>query len=802
MSLRRRLAVVATVTALAAGVFAGVSSTPPHGGELGPSLLADQDRGVVVPQRLAAAARSPRVRVRLAAVRLLASVADPSRAVRLGPFTRDRAVAVRRAAMVAAGRMGVAAGRWIRRGLRDRDGGVRAAAVWAAAQLGDGAPARLRRLAMRDRDPRVEEALAAELWRLPEAWRPPIARRLLAARSPRVLRSLAAGLGRTGGFHPELRRLAGHGGARTRALALLGLAKGQGEAGDRRVVAAALSGPDPRVRAAALAVLARRPEWHLGKAEGESVLALLEDPEPHVRVMALRALGRHLEVDVGARLQRVADGPDPWPAAEALEAMVRRGDRAADARLTLWATATPRWRREAAARCLGLAGDGRSSLRERVLRDPEPAVRLAWLEGATERGTPDRHLLQGLLEDPDPAVRSAVLEAMGGSRPLPVPRLLALARRWRSDSMPDARATALVQALRRAEGAAARRGILRLAMSDPAPLVGTLVANAARELGLAVHLPPREGRGEDVSRDLREWAGVPRALDVVTVRGTLRLRLEPELAPLTCRRIWDLAAAGFYDGLTFHRVVPDFVVQGGDPRGDGWGSGGLLLPDEPSLSAFAPGAVGIATSGPNTGGCQFFATLLDAPHLVGHYTRFAHVEAGAEVLPRIRRWDTIRRVVCRVGENLPPLTPVLVGPLEPERILAVPGWRGEYEAYTPDTAAIERLRSALRRGATLRVVVVLGSWCSDSRREVPHLLRIAGEAGAGSTLQIQLEGVDRTLVVEDPAWDPAILPGQRPRAVPTIVVLGPAGEELARVVETPTEPLELTLARAAEEVIP
>ena len=90
----------------------------------------------------------------------------------------------------------------------------------------------------------------------------------------------------------------------------------------------------------------------------------------------------------------------------------------------------------------------------------------------------------------------------------------------------------------------------------------------------------------------------PRWLDVVTDRGTFRISLDLGTAPITAREIWDLAEEGFYDDLSFHRVVPNFVIQGGDPRGDGWGGPGFVIPDEPSLVPFDSWRVGIATSGP------------------------------------------------------------------------------------------------------------------------------------------------------------------------------------------------------------
>ncbi len=147
----------------------------------------------------------------------------------------------------------------------------------------------------------------------------------------------------------------------------------------------------------------------------------------------------------------------------------------------------------------------------------------------------------------------------------------------------------------------------------------------------------------------------PRELEIVTDRGSIRVRLDLETAPITTREISELAVDGFYDGLTFHRVVPNFVVQGGDPRGDGWGGPGFVLPDEPSLRPFDSWRVGIATSGPETGSCQFFFTLLPADHLTGHYTNFGEVIAGREVLTSIQVGDRIRSI--RAVSAAPPPTP-------------------------------------------------------------------------------------------------------------------------------------------------
>ena len=101
-----------------------------------------------------------------------------------------------------------------------------------------------------------------------------------------------------------------------------------------------------------------------------------------------------------------------------------------------------------------------------------------------------------------------------------------------------------------------------------------------------------------------------------------------------------LVRNGFYDGLTFHRVVPDFVVQGGDPTGTGWGGPGYTIRSEWSPRPYVRGTVGIAHSGKDTGGCQWFVTLSEQPHLVGRYTVFGEVTRGMDVFDLMQPGDT------------------------------------------------------------------------------------------------------------------------------------------------------------------
>ena len=140
----------------------------------------------------------------------------------------------------------------------------------------------------------------------------------------------------------------------------------------------------------------------------------------------------------------------------------------------------------------------------------------------------------------------------------------------------------------------------------------------------------------------------PRMLSIVTSVGELRVELHTAQgeAPLTSAALVALARRGFYDGLIWHRVVPDFVVQGGDPRGDGDGGPGWALPDEHTPARFLRGTMGIATNGPGTesGGSQIFFCHSAQPHLDGRYTVAGELRSGEKVLDALQAGDEILSV--------------------------------------------------------------------------------------------------------------------------------------------------------------
>ena len=134
-----------------------------------------------------------------------------------------------------------------------------------------------------------------------------------------------------------------------------------------------------------------------------------------------------------------------------------------------------------------------------------------------------------------------------------------------------------------------------------------------------------------------------------TDRGTIELELNVIDAPVTADNFAGLVQRGFYDGLTFHRVVPNYIVQGGDPRHDTEGGPGYTLRDELNQVPFLRGTVGMARDWADTGGSQFFITLSPQPHLDGRYTAFAKVVAGMDVVDQLRQGDEISRVLVWDG---------------------------------------------------------------------------------------------------------------------------------------------------------
>jgi cyclophilin family peptidyl-prolyl cis-trans isomerase len=387
------------------------------------------------------------------------------------------------------------------------------------------------------------------------------------------------------------------------------------------------------------------------------VTALLSDPDPGVRreaITAVGALGASGKVDAPGLLLPIANR---GASAAASEARRTSGDRrvveAADA-----------------IRAIGVASPGDPKLatwlaveHDTLLRVAAAEVsvdRVALLQLATKDGegpvrsmsasrlvdqTPTKDELEALLGAFDPVVQATAADRMAT---IPEPRLeRQLLAAMASEDDPDLLASG-------ARALTLLYGGLKPVVAKPAPdaarVAAALISHAdpriraaAAPLASPLKLQTPAAFHHVVSAPLDQVWTV-RTARVETSRGEVILELFPEDAPVTVWNFASLARDGYFDGLQIHRVVPDFVVQDGDPRGDGTGGPGYTIPDEINPIPYREGVVGMALSGPDTGGSQWFVTLSPQPHLDGTYTVFGRVLSGMPALQAMQPGDRIERI--------------------------------------------------------------------------------------------------------------------------------------------------------------
>ena len=189
------------------------------------------------------------------------------------------------------------------------------------------------------------------------------------------------------------------------------------------------------------------------------------------------------------------------------------------------------------------------------------------------------------------------------------------------------------------------------ATRPPSPTLDAVLAQLrqspdgrVRDAANGVRHGEREPGPRAVVMDEPSIATLPLAAVLHTSRGEITIAFEREIAPRTVENFLELTQQGVLNGTPFHRVIGDFVAQGGDPRGDGTGGPGYFIPCENNDASFTRGAIGMATSGKDTGGSQFFLTHSHQPHLDGRYTLFARVTKGLDVMDMLQRDDRLLNV--------------------------------------------------------------------------------------------------------------------------------------------------------------
>ncbi len=354
------------------------------------------------------------------------------------------------------------------------------------------------------------------------------------------------------------------------------------------------------------------------------VVPFVGDPKAWIRGAALRALARMDREEFALVLSGL--DPDPEPTVRA-----------------------------ALASALGDAGGEMAvGILFSILKEDDPRVLPSALTAIRKaRGSDAIETLKGYLGHTDFAVRATAAEELRELKATGLTSALAASyEKGLGDRELDAR-MAIVAALALQKDDAARAQLRTAAQKDPSRVVRRRAAQALQELGEAAPDPGPE-RVDRPPLDYREAMApydpvpgiplyTPRAL-IYTALGRIEIHLDVVNTPLTTRNFIKLARRGFFNGLTFHRVVPGFVVQGGDPRGDGNGGPGYTIRCELGERPYGRGAVGMALAGRDTGGSQFFITLAPAPRLDGEFTLFGSVAAGMDVVDRIRPGDVIERV--------------------------------------------------------------------------------------------------------------------------------------------------------------
>jgi cyclophilin family peptidyl-prolyl cis-trans isomerase len=283
-----------------------------------------------------------------------------------------------------------------------------------------------------------------------------------------------------------------------------------------------------------------------------------------------------------------------------------------------------------------------------LLADTDVRVKAPALRALAKVGAPDLTTrLFDALDSADFVVRAAAAELVGDMKPTGgVERLTAAYARGESDAAYAARAAAL-EALSKYPGDEAK-AVIRRGLADKEWPVRWRAAELLRALGDANAEPATPAP----LRQPLEFFESPRLLHpsysphvfIETRRGTIELELDLVNAPVMSQAFVDLVRTGFFNGLKVHRLVPNFVIQAGDPRGDGEGGPGFTIMDELSPTPYTRGTLGMALDWRDTGGSQFFITLSPQPHLDGKYSVFGHVVRGAEILDQFSQWDVIDRM--------------------------------------------------------------------------------------------------------------------------------------------------------------
>ena len=414
--------------------------------------------------------------------------------------------------------------------------------------------------------------------------------------------------------------------------------------------------PHPQVRINAVRSLAT-----YGARSRERVVATTRDADPNTRIAAAQVLGVVLDSTLASWRPLWSADTSFMYRVSLLSSAVHAG--AMLPQFVSW-QGHPDWRYRAASLNAAAASPNTrltTQVADEMIADKDPRVRaaaysaIAGADTLNSQGTVNT-LVRGL-SDPDYIVKATVLGALA-RRAIAANAGLVIDSYERSarDSSNDARIAAIsyIAAAWKADSTAfspeLRQRVSRLHPS-PDPLVRAEAAHVAVFQGWeSTSGTPRPMEWyQSIVRTyvLPAISGNRPRATIRTPRGDIVLDLFAADAPITVSNFLALARSGYFRGTRFHRVVPNFVAQDGDPRGDGNGGPGYAIRDELNPRRYDRGALGMALSGPDTGGSQYFITHSPQPHLDGHYTVFGRVVRGFAALDAIVQGDSILAMVPR-----------------------------------------------------------------------------------------------------------------------------------------------------------
>ena len=420
-----------------------------------------------------------------------------------------------------------------------------------------------------------------------------------------------------------------------------------------------LASPTPRT---AVRLQAVRGLGRLGDPRAiEPLIAILDDQtaEPNLQLEAVTALGAlHAAPAIDRLLDRLTD---PWPAMRAASmAAIAAID--ADAFVQVLSGVDPDsdWTvRAAVVTALGSLGErAPEGAWKPYLDDADKRSWPATMKALVAAKTPDAtavadRLIRARLTQDDAIVRATAASLVAEAKPADAVALLTAA--WqaaKADVDIDAR-VAILEALVALKAEPAK-ALLTESLGDKDWAVRLKARAMLRTLDPAAEAAAQRPAGTRLDLPVYTALGSPTVSPrayVETSKGTIEIALAVVDAPITTHNFATLADRGFFNGVRIHRVVPDFVVQDGDPRGDGSGGPGYTLRDELNPLPYLRGTVGMALDGPDTGGSQWFITHSPQPHLDAKYTVFGHVVNGMDVVDTLQQADTILRV--RIWDGTP-----------------------------------------------------------------------------------------------------------------------------------------------------